>query len=233
MTLMAISYDSIEAAVLTLAPFSDLQKRPTGSKDTLLSNYAGHLPLYTIWRYLKRGAYIASIASVAATVGSVLTLIASGLYIVESAHYSQRLLLSVRDKFEAQWRNSSDTSTGSIIMDLLEHENATYPAYTFEELAFPRLSNKSLEVVKTSNSSVIEVDVPARRAALECTLVPRHNISVTFSNESNGQYEMQWTNSYTFSLGVPPSCADYRNLANAASSTVDFQVYYQWDNNTL
>ncbi len=232
MTLIAMSYDSVEFAVLSFGPYSGLMKGSANPQHNLLANYAGHIPLYTIWDCIWRRNPIAAISSVAATIGAVLTIIASGLYTVESIQYSQQLSLSVHDQFESQWRNSSETRTGTIIMDLLEHENATYPAYTFNEMAFPRLSKNSLQLVRASSSSTITLNIPARRAALNCTAVPRQNISVNLTSYTPSVYVSQWTASYNFVMDVPNSCANYRNISDAHTSTIMFQVSAEWDNGT-
>jgi hypothetical protein len=74
----------------------------------------------------------------------------------------------------------SDGGAGAIFA-LIEHINASYPAPTYDELAFPRIAVSSLgeDAMKQLADSVqvtLEASLPAMGASLNCTLVPRDSM---------------------------------------------------------
>jgi hypothetical protein len=230
MVLVAMSYDSLEFAILTFSPYRTLKKGAATAKNNLLANSVGQLPLYTILDSLRRRCLIAAIASVAATMGSFLTIISSGLYTIETVQYPHQLAVSAADGFASQWHNSSHASTGSLIFDLLEHENATYPPYTFDELVFPRLLADSVRIFDRSKGQTLQMAVPARRAALNCTMIPKENITVTLSDPAPKPNSLiEWSTAWNFVAGVPDSCPEFRNLSHVRTSTIPFGFLNYWD----
>jgi Protein of unknown function (DUF3433) len=232
MILVAMSYDSVEFTILTFSPYFKLERPSTISASSLLPNGVGHIPLYTIWKSLRRGNLLGAIASIAATLGSLLTIIASRLYAVEIVTYPQQPQLSFGDHFISQGRNTSQGSPATVNFDLLEHQNGTYPPYTFEELVFPRLSADSRRLVQTSNSTTLEMSIPARRAALNCTVVPRENVKVSFEDVEPSIYNTRWETYYDFVAEVPSTCPEFRNLSNVLTDTIPFSIFGAYDNGT-
>ena len=227
MIMIAMSYDSIEFGISTFGPYQTLRRGHAVGRD-LLRNNVGQLPLLAIVGAVRDQRVFVALASAAATIGSLLTIIASGLYTTESVPTASNLTVTTADYFGTYWNSSSDGSgLAGITYNLIEHENASYPSYTYKGLAFSALTADSLPQVDGAINATIEVRILARRASLNCTIVPKENI--TFSTAAQGSADgFSYSTLYMFTVGLPDSCPEFRNLSDNIVSSITFENAIDW-----
>lgn len=140
---IAMLYDASHFAAATLAPFQLLARRSAAAKGTILSASFGHLSIWTTINALRERHAVAAMASVAALIGSLLTIISSGLYTLETVPYAPNVSVTSSDKFVPTFQISTDGSAG-YSLQFIEQDNGSYPALTYDGLAFPNLNLSTL-----------------------------------------------------------------------------------------
>ena len=232
MILIATSYDSIDFAISTFGPYQTLSRGRATVKQSLLQNSVGQLPILSIIDAVRRRRPLVAIASFAATIASLLTIITSGLYTLESVPYTSSVNLSSADHFTTYWNSSKDNGAGTVF-GLIEHENATYPSYTYNELVFPRLATDFLQSGNRDSGTLVQLSIPARRAALNCTIIPQDNITTQTIAQGSSTGPL-YSTEYLFVAGVPDSCPEFRNLSDVPITSIPFQYGIGWavPNNT-
>lgn len=186
MTVVSIMFNSFDITIMVFAPFSALAKGDSPARRSIMSNLSGKIPVLGLLKAIVAHHWAACFSTTAAVVGSFLTIVVSGLYVFNAAPGSSDVFIHQIDQFNLNWTYSlnNDSNAGTTIA-LIEKFNLSYPKFTYDELAFPtiRLSDQN-EVLQ----NVLQVQLPATRATLNCTVIPSQDITVSTSNSgSDGQ----------------------------------------------
>jgi hypothetical protein len=184
MLLIAALFSALNFNVAVFTPFSTLRSQNAASRRTITSHLLGRTPPFAIYEALRSLQLGALLSLSAALVGSVLTIIVSGLYSVEllSSSGPTRTLTQL-DIFNVTWNNSYANDNGAAaILSLIEHQNFSYPDFTYEELAFPSFAigafnNEPDEFALVSGPAY--ASVPALRANLDCKILPESAYTVS------------------------------------------------------
>jgi Protein of unknown function (DUF3433) len=226
MLLIATLYNSLDFTVSLFAPFHALGLGSASASKSIKSSLLGKTPPIALLTALRDSHWGAFFSTTAALLGSILTILSSGLYTVEAVPAAKIIQLQRTDNFNTTWSNSAfNDSHAAILTSLTESFNLTNPPFTSEEMAFPAI--QGLEPSWGQNfkdfQSPLNVTLPALRASLNCTLVPASAINVT------GDYQLN----IGVTIGVearhplPPDCllgGPGRNL-----SFIDWTNYYGFD----
>ncbi|KIW24361.1 uncharacterized protein PV07_10079 [Cladophialophora immunda] len=230
---IAIMYDAIDFATATLAPYQTLARGSAPAKQTLLRTSSGNLPIWSTLKAIRERHTEAAVASMAALVGSLLTIIASGLYTIEAVPVVLDVAVITSDKFVPSFGTSTDGSAGAIFT-LIEQNNVSYPALTYDGLAYPNIQMSSLgaEALKQLSDSAqavtLQANIVAMRASLNCTLVPRENMIMTMYSEPSVHVDPSCRdNNITFHADLPPSCPHFLNGENQTATNIPFSAYVQ------
>jgi hypothetical protein len=229
MIITAMTYDSMEFAVATLAPYRSLRRESATGTRCLLGNDIGQMTIASIIRPLKNGHPSIALAPLAAVIGSWLAIIASGLYTIEPVLFVSSIDVIGTDRFINTWNSSSDNAAGSAFT-LLEHRNASYPDFTFDEVAIPVIEVPLSDAVNESSNNVLQVVLTARRASLNCTVVPQANTSVSTVDNGTPDSGTDWFTIVDWVAGVPDSCAIFQNQSNVSISSIPFTWSVQHGN---
>lgn len=199
MTVVSIMFSSFGFTLMIFAPFSALAKGDSSARRSIMSNSLGKTPVLGLLKTVVAHHWAACFSTTAAVVGSFLTIVVSGLYLFNSAPESSDVFVHQVDQFSLDWTNSlnNDSNAGTTIA-LIEKFNLSYPKFTYDELAFPkiRLSDQN-EVLQ----NVLQVQLPATRATLNCTVIPSQGITVSASSSgSDGQANV------TVKAQLPANC---------------------------
>ena len=80
---------------------------------------------------------------------------------------------------------STQSSSTSMVTDLIITANLSYPKWTFAELALPVVEIENLYTgsgqLSAFDAGSFDVKVPAARGALNCTVIPHDEVSVTYA----------------------------------------------------
>ncbi|EHY52670.1 hypothetical protein ABEF92_004002 [Exophiala dermatitidis] len=184
MLVLASLVNMLDFNVALFAPWTNLAKGNATSKRSILNHILGRSPPFAFLQAL-RTRYLGGITSIAAaSLASMLTVVVAGLYYVQDFTVTgPDVSLTQLDTFDLRWANSFTTDNGAAaLVDLIMHENFSYPQFTYEELVFPRLSldNSALptDPLAKVNGSWTQI-LPAVRANLRCEVLPESSFNVT------------------------------------------------------
>lgn len=180
---ISAAYSSVESTLAIFAPYHAAK----GSHATW-QNFR-HNPLRepsasALVNAVRRKEFAVALAIFAAVLGSILTIISSGLYTVDYVPKAQLETISAADQFNLRWAESTDIG-GDTMYALVTTLNASYPKGSFEEYAYPyfSLSDAQQELISLYGATQLEVNMPVTRASLNCSVVPRTQIQVTVNDQ--------------------------------------------------
>ncbi|KIX08282.1 uncharacterized protein Z518_02938 [Rhinocladiella mackenziei CBS 650.93] len=211
MLILATLVNMLDFNVALFGPWINLANGNAISKKSLLNHILGRSPPFAFLQAL-RTRYVGGILSIlAATLASILTVIASGLYTVE--HFTVEgpdVSLKQLDSFTLSWPNSFTTDNGAAAMtDLIMHQNFNYPQFTYEGLVFPSLSldnsaltTDSLTSVSGSSSHVF----PGVRGNLRCEVLPASSFNLTTEKAGSDSAYSTDQAFVTATAALPDSC---------------------------
>ena len=140
MITIAMSYDSIEFGMSTFGPYQKLHRGHATVGRSLIRNSFGQLPLLAIIDAIRDQRFFVALASLAATIGSFLTIIASGLYVAETLPLSSNTTVTTADYFGTYW-NSSSGESSTAWRDVRPHRarERLLPKLYLQRARFPQL----------------------------------------------------------------------------------------------
>lgn len=197
--LLTSMYTCLDFNALLLYPFQRLR---TSIDVTELRHCSqlGRVPVFAWWQALRNKSWGTATSTTAALIGSLLTIVVSGLFEVDILFSSQTLVITASDSFTPHWNDSGVTDGGaSLISSLTENLHFPYPPGTFDQIAYPFLQMQN-GVGGVLNSTIV-VDVPVWRAHLRCQRLLDTNIGVQTS-PSPIQNSVVVNASYS----LPPDC---------------------------
>ena len=184
MMAVSVMFNSVGFTVILFAPYSALAKGNSPARRSVMSNYLGTIPVLGLLKAIVVHHWAACFAMTAAIVGSLLTIIVSGLYVSTSVPASSGVFIQQVDQFNLSWTNSvnNDSNAGNTFA-LIEKFNLSYPKFTYDELAFPTIQ---ISDQNEAAQDVLQVQLPATRATLNCTVVPSQGVTVSTSTSGSG-----------------------------------------------
>lgn len=189
---LAMFYTSLESAISIFAPLAALRRGNVPATRSLMVGSVGALPPFALFQSLRSRHFAQSLTIIAAFVSSLLAIVVSALYTVETSSKDQTVLLQRADFFN--WTHvdlSQDDGFAGSVTNLIVYENIPYPHWTYNNLVLPSLTASSANISAPSNRDIsIMVSIPAIRGSLSnCSVVPSKQINITAE-------------------GAPPSCVD-------------------------
>lgn len=116
MLLVASCFNSVDFTVSSFAPFSLMRSGPVPARRSICYNPLGCLPPVTVWQSISTGHFALTFSSICAILGSVLTIVASGLWVAENAIIEQFPVTAMyTNDWDYLWHNSSNSGDGGAI----------------------------------------------------------------------------------------------------------------------
>jgi len=201
--LIAAIISNLDFYIKLFSPWAKLFQTRASAQQSILTNVLGHSAPSAIVNGVRGRYYGAVLSTVAAILASLLTVIVSGLYTVE--HFetdgptrSLSALDSLNTSLASTYSIDNDNGAGAML-NLIQHKSS-YPAFTSEEYAFPKMS--LLELSKpVKYGSVLVGGMQGTLQALRCNL----------SCQAPTSYEVSAVDSVvrvSASYDVPESCRD-------------------------
>ena len=226
---IAMVYDALYFAAATLAPFQLLARRTAAATERDINTSLGNLPIWSTIKAVRQRHTAAAIASVAALIGSLLTIISSGLYTFDSVPYAPSIGVTVSDRFVPSFGISTDGSA-SFNLQSIEQNNGSYPPLTYDGLAFPNLNLSKLDINSSNQLGdvgqvTLQANIKATRASLKCEMVPNSIMKIdTYAPEDSRGCLNTAVN---FNAGLPPSCPHFLNAHNQTASQIPLEFDLQ------
>lgn len=195
--LIATFYNSLDCNTMILAPFNGLLS-DHGSQDQLGTPLIAYIAPVAIWKALKRRYWPACLTGLAALVGSILTIIVSGLYTVEDIANPEQVSMFSGDSWNISYAQGFQSDHGATaVSSLLESSNLSYPRFTYNGMVFPTLG------AKTGLEGSVALFTPALRAELSCKELPWETSNFTWSNFRNNPTASPGEPLVNFNIRVP------------------------------
>jgi hypothetical protein len=229
---VATLFNGLDFIITFFAPWSALRQSPTEAKKSLLVNYVGEMSLVALYHSLCNHHIATSLSIITTSIGSVLTIIVSGLWHVDSQVMMPVKIHATVDPWNLTWANGSFQDNGaSRWLDTIVHGGTSTPPSIWNGSVLPHIRNQS---TKVSNSSVgSEFTSTALVPDLDCLVGTGKNIrygSINVSVEAGrmGQYHMETHSVFWNDFNLPAGCfsGSSRNSTNVTFGPTDSSTVF-------
>ncbi|KAI8954455.1 hypothetical protein F4801DRAFT_587543 [Xylaria longipes] len=210
-TVLVIStlFNALDFAIATMTPFSSLAAGEATAERTIFFTIVGDLPPVALYKAIYHMHLGAALSLIASTVGSLLTIAISGLWLSTAIEVSRDVNVEVQSTWNASFtgkglfsdpRNGVSENTITVFNDV-EHGFPDKATLIWGNVVLPRIGNPQLSITsqlrETLNGSTPQynIAVPAVRPFLECSMLPASAI-FTVSEPR----DIIYTNAKTISL---------------------------------
>jgi hypothetical protein len=183
LSLIVMMFASMDFQVRLLAPYHALRQGASFDSSMNLHLLNRLAPTAMVVEFRSRN-FAACAATLALLISSFFTITSGSLFQAQSLAVGTQTQLKIDASFisNATGQDSFDFNdkTPQIMSSLVLEANLSYPAFTYENLAFPRLSLPTDSNINDS-SVVIQATVPATRSLLTCKLHTSSDIHYTLT----------------------------------------------------
>jgi hypothetical protein len=188
LTLFGMYFAAVDFDTRALAPYSQLS-RGAPFESSVGLDLVNKFTIQTIIKEIQTGSLAAFAATVAVVLTSLLTIFSSSLFYATSVTTTSPAILETSSLIyngSLFTGTDGDQSPGALMASLILASNLSYPAFTYQDLAFLELGllNESDSAISSSlNSSglVINATVPAVRSKFTCRLYQPSQIQTNFT----------------------------------------------------
>lgn len=229
MLLVASLINALDFNIAVLAPFDALRSaRGQHSTRSIPTSNLGHPPPLALWKSVRQRHWGTFLSGIAALVGSVLTIVVSGLYTIENTALSQPVSVNRLDQFNTSWTNSvKNDSSAAVVASLTESLGLEYPQFTYGELALPALRAATPTNNANGSNLALWIEIPVLRSDLECVKVPKEmtNISATYNSRIETASAL-----ISARVPLPPTCPF--GGASGNSTNIEFTTSFSLHGNS-
>lgn len=182
-------FGSIDFNTRSLAPYARLKKN-LGVDFRYIStwNFMDSLSPMTIYNSIKLKDFAVLITTITAILGSVLTIVSSGLYspinttATSPINFTQTTMpMSPHVLSTEVSSNSSNGVSGMQTASEILNDNLTYPQWTWGEFSFPNMTFNPKFLTPNTTGMFVDLVVPALRSSLDCQLRNSSQLATNFT----------------------------------------------------
>ena len=179
--ILGMMYTSLEFAVSVFAPLAALKRGNAPARRSIMVDPLGSLPPLAMFNSLRNRHFAQCLAIAAAVISSMLAIVVSALYSVDSVSKHHSVSLQQADFFD--WAHvdlSEDDRFAGSVTNLIAYEDTPYPQWTYDNLALPSLKlSAAKESAGYNGGESMVVTVPAIRGSLvDCSALPQKSLEV-------------------------------------------------------
>ncbi|KAI0149721.1 hypothetical protein F4776DRAFT_671984 [Hypoxylon sp. NC0597] len=171
---------SCDFELRSLAPFVELRTATSSSSRGLFKSFIDEIGIRTFWNSTRDRYYTISASKTVVLLCSLLPIFTASLFSVETLDMVKEVQMQ-QDEWIASSSGGFDNSYLSGLAILTG--NMSYPPWTYEDLAFPRISLADSNTLDTNSRIVGEAQ--AVRAVLKCSLFAG---TTNFSFDISGEH---------------------------------------------
>ncbi|TGJ78497.1 hypothetical protein E0Z10_g10262 [Xylaria hypoxylon] len=238
-TVLIIStlFNALDFAIATMTPFSALAAGDATAERTMFFTIAGDIPPVALYKAAQHMHFGAALSLVASTVGSLLTIVTSGLWFDTAIEISRDVAVEIQSAWSIDFTGNRSPShdTEALINDL-QHGGPDVATLIWGNVVLPMISNVQPSITSESNNTFngdtlrYNIAVPAIRPLLECSVLSSSSIAVDEVPDNTGLfYERSIIVAIQFPLAV--GCGS-SSLADPPSTFNASNTYTIYDNNT-
>lgn len=187
MLLVATCSNSLDFTAAVFASYSCLKSGLNPGSRGVCLQILGSLPPVALFRSVKSRHAGSFLSNLAGMIGSLLTTVASGLWVIDqAATVEQAATASLSSAWDIEWFNSSvsgDSGAGSAF-DQIQHGSTSMPTSIFQDVVLPHITNlnspwKAVPALDLQNSTM---QVDGLRPVLSCEVVDDEHITIEFND---------------------------------------------------
>ncbi|KAI1753941.1 hypothetical protein F4782DRAFT_494489 [Xylaria castorea] len=191
-TVLAIStlFNALDFTIATMSPFSTLASGGGATPErTLFFTIIGDLPPVALYKAIYHMHWGAALSLVASTVGSLLTVVISGLWFDTAIEISLESAAEVQSGWNINFTANQDPNKDTInFFNELQHGGPDEAELVWSNMVLPEIGNpqpsitSELREMAKNRTLRYSFAVPAIRPYLECTMLPQSAIAVNDSD---------------------------------------------------
>ena len=197
---IATSLASLAFNISLLNPLSTLRKGPSAAHLSLFDIPLARFSLQNLWSSARRKQTALFCSILMRSAAFFLVTVSSGLFI--AGDYQESINLTQLSWFNLTLSNNDSAihglSTRYNLTEPLHHAqdngqvkvyligngivelNLSYPAWTYDELAFPQFVIPPASKVNATNATSLSADIPALRAGVQCTVLKQDQYNLSY-----------------------------------------------------
>ncbi|KAI0964803.1 hypothetical protein F4678DRAFT_486129 [Xylaria arbuscula] len=230
---LAIStlFNALDFGIATMTPFSALAAGAATPERTIFFNIAGDTLPIALYKAIYHRHFGAALSLTASTVGSLLTVVTSGLWVNTAIQISRDVTAESQSDWNADFTGNRTVSDDTmIILYDIEHGGPKESMLIWDNVVLPKIGNPQpsitgLGVTLNGNTSQYRISVPAIRPILECYALPSSNVTVRESSAPGGIEVLTRVSlpagCRSSSLTDPNSAFNFSNSFNPLDDTTD------------
>ena len=178
--LLGALFNILDFDVQSMEPYHTLSVGYFKASDGLLQYPLRNMPIHSAWTALRLRSFASSASSIAVMFVPLLTIIVSGLFYTQNMGIHRTVDIHGLNWFADNAKNDINTAvkvSSSMIIGLIQYQNMSFPAWTYDELALPEISIQSNDILtRVASGTELVLDMPALRGVINCTVVPQDKI---------------------------------------------------------
>ncbi|KAH7143842.1 hypothetical protein EDB81DRAFT_843033 [Dactylonectria macrodidyma] len=153
----------------------DIDTRRCGFKESLALTYMNEFGLYTVFKSLKYKDWGVFVRKSTTMLGWLMPIFTAGLFAITEVGQRANLQLRQETQFQSTSKSLSSSLDADVIDRILLRSTPSYPAWTYEDLAFPELELVSHGKEWPLPNTELMATVPSIRAVLTCETLSLSN----------------------------------------------------------
>ncbi|KAF9872339.1 hypothetical protein CkaCkLH20_10166 [Colletotrichum karsti] len=223
----ATMFNNLDSTVAIFTPYSSLRSGSVSADRSIMYHLLEVFPLIVPFDTMRSRQIGPAASSLAALIGSFLTIVVSGLWIAGDPVQKQWNSTATTHRWENGWLyNDLDDRGAAIALNIIRHRGANTPSYIHDYAVLPMMSLDGSSASVSKINSTFELTV--LRPVIKCDVLPKENIiaSNILTNLSTGQVggqTVQFRDALiTLKMEVPPGCSS--NTTDNGLISTDLQI---------
>jgi hypothetical protein len=195
--LIATCFNALDFTTSLFAPYSCLRSGPIPASRGISFQILGSLPPIALIKSMRGGHASSFTSNIAGMLGSILTIIASGLWVVDrTVIMQQSATVTLSNAWDIDWYNSSISGDGGagVMLDQSQHGSTSLPSLMIQDVVLPEISNIKLPQDGAPTLAHWESDtsthnftfqLEALRPLLTCKVVNDEDVAISFTEGQN------------------------------------------------
>ncbi|KAF7560752.1 hypothetical protein G7046_g3411 [Stylonectria norvegica] len=168
---LGLSLNRIDIDNRRLAPFTKLTGQKRRFRESLGLTYLNEFGLETAYKSFRHKDWAVFLRKLMAMLGWLMPIFTAGLFAIAELEQTADLHLQPESWFRSTTDSSGESLDPTIIGDVLLAATPHYPAWTWEDMAFPELTLEDHGAHWPLPNTQLITKIPATRASLSCETV--------------------------------------------------------------
>ncbi|KAI0182183.1 hypothetical protein EV127DRAFT_488365 [Xylaria flabelliformis] len=224
--LVATLFNNLDFVITTFTPFSALQSASKSSGRNLFVNLVGEVPIVALYQCFRYRYFGTIFSMIAALLGSLLTILVSGLWEVDNQVAVSRSVIAEMKPWNLMWTNNSVNDNGAArLLNVIDFGGDVEPTTIWDGFVFPKIEEwyfapASVSTQTRNSASQFEFTVDSLSPELVCTVASpesiRYDSVITTEKISQGTFIIDRVGAFHVSFQLPPICrlGPSRNSSN-------------------